>query len=860
MRPLPPAFDADHYRRANPALASLDDEAAARDYAESGRTGGRVASPAALREGLTALIDTGRPALEIGPFCNPLLTGEQVHYSDVLDADGLRARAAEIGIGPARCPERIHHVGGLGDVAERFDAVLSSHAIEHQPDLVRHLEDVAALLDPGGRYFLIVPDRRYCLDHYLPDSSLADILAAYQEERTRHPAASVVEHAALTTHNDCVRHWRGDHGAIDPAEQARRAGRALHEYRSAEGRYVDVHSWQFTPASFATLIAALGEAGLCAFEAERVYDTPRDRNEFCAVLRLAGPRRRSPRRGRSSATRVLQTADPIRYAPMLAQTGRNVAQYCDRLGLRYEAYVGVRRGRWSWQATFNRILMLRDLLDAGFTGWALYLDADAYIRDFDFDLPAFLRERGDRAALFAAAGVEVEAWDVNAGVAFVNFGHPLGRLLVERWHARFLAIPDAWLDEASDWTHPHDQDLLQAILREDSTLIDAIEVLPLDLINSAHARFVRQHVRAHHGSFAERLREIGAEAQAALVAGGGEPAVPHANGRSRELGRLLHPAEAAPPLRIAPDAAPDVERAATLVEAWRAAPHRHATPDEAAFARLLDAGDANAVAAALAALGRSPVAHGHLGGARQHRRCEQDAAFAAQRALQTRDALFSLAEIVGARPAQVPDAGPWGIAAEQDAAALARAIGRTLGFALRPPPAIGAHLGIDVDGGAILHLRMIEAAHTAWRLASLGDLLVDGVTEIGGGVGLNAWYARESGLASYRIAAPPVLAIVQAYLLGTDAAVGDFAAPAGLLLADEILLRMDEAEVEERLAAARAAGARALFAIDHEGSRDAAGIPVTVSARVAAAGGWRRVSRARHALRAGYLEELFIPA
>ena len=88
----------------------------------------------------------------------------------------------------------------------------------------------------------------------------------------------------LTTHNDAVAHWRGEHG--DPAaDRAARAALAAGEMARSGAQYVDVHAWQFTPASFRAVVAALGARGLCGLRVERVYDTVLDHHEFTAVLR-----------------------------------------------------------------------------------------------------------------------------------------------------------------------------------------------------------------------------------------------------------------------------------------------------------------------------------------------------------------------------------------------------------------------------------------------------------------------------------------------------------------------------------------------------------------------------------------------
>lgn len=97
-------------------------------------------------------------------------------------------------------------------IDEQFEIVVSSHCIEHQPDIVRHIQAVEKLLIDGGCYALRIPDRRYCHDHYLPDSTLAAVLDAYYAERKVHSLKSVIEAKALVTHNNAWRHWFGSHG------------------------------------------------------------------------------------------------------------------------------------------------------------------------------------------------------------------------------------------------------------------------------------------------------------------------------------------------------------------------------------------------------------------------------------------------------------------------------------------------------------------------------------------------------------------------------------------------------------------------------------------------------------------------
>jgi SAM-dependent methyltransferase len=283
---LPPEFETGSYLLYNPDLSGLSAQALAAHYETHGRAEGRRANALGSRIDFAGLILPDADALEIGPFCSPLLHGRHTKYFEVLPQATLRERAESFGIPAADVP-RIDYVSPTGDLSvvdRAFDVVLSSHCLEHQPDVVGHLRAVERLLRPGGRYFLLIPDRRYCFDHYLSDSSLADVVEAFEQRRTYHTLKSVLEHRVLTTHNDSRRHWAGDHGTFMEDFQTRMAG-ALAEYGAVAGGYVDVHAWYFTPESARTVFAALRALDYTRFEIERLYPTRRGENEFWLVLR-----------------------------------------------------------------------------------------------------------------------------------------------------------------------------------------------------------------------------------------------------------------------------------------------------------------------------------------------------------------------------------------------------------------------------------------------------------------------------------------------------------------------------------------------------------------------------------------------
>lgn len=270
--------------RLYPDLAEFSDADLLRHYEMHGRSEGRVASPAATREGLLALAQTDRPILEIGPFANPQFRGENVEYLDVFDAAELKRRAEDADLDPDHCPDHIDYLDGLDTVPEgRFHIVFSSHAVEHQTDLIGHLKAAARALTDDGLYFLVIPDKRFCFDHFRAESSVGEILEAHIEGRQRHPLRHVVDQIAGSAHNDPHRHWAGDHGEPEGLN-ASNLFAALHHFEEAKGGYLDVHGWRLTPFTFRRAVALAYEMGLSPLAPLRVYDTPRGRFEFTAVL------------------------------------------------------------------------------------------------------------------------------------------------------------------------------------------------------------------------------------------------------------------------------------------------------------------------------------------------------------------------------------------------------------------------------------------------------------------------------------------------------------------------------------------------------------------------------------------------
>jgi len=284
---FPPELDCAIYRKLHSDLAGMSDEQLREHYETFGRAEGRAANELLSRGDFTALIPNWWRTLEIGPFCNPVSVGPNVAYCDVLSQEELKRRAAQQGLNPETVPAITYLLGseGLDRISEKFHAVVSSHNIEHQPNIVGHLQQVERRLEVvGGRFFVLIPDKRYCFDRFIPESSIAQVIDSYENRRSVHSLQSVIEHRAMTTHNDASRHWQNIR-MQRPRISKDLIKAAIAEWRAANGDYVDVHAWYFTPDSFSEIINTLHTLDLIGLRVERIYPTRYACHEFWTILR-----------------------------------------------------------------------------------------------------------------------------------------------------------------------------------------------------------------------------------------------------------------------------------------------------------------------------------------------------------------------------------------------------------------------------------------------------------------------------------------------------------------------------------------------------------------------------------------------
>jgi hypothetical protein len=232
--------------------------------------------------------------LEIGGGYNPRYVKSchpRAYHLDHCSTEQLRAKfAADPGV--AHQVDKVQEIDFVfvGTPIEtlvpsnlRFDLIYGSHVLEHQVDLIGHLQSLEKLLEPGGRVIQMIPDLRTCFDALRYPSVTSDALLVHLKRPTIHQGKQVFDGISREIDkNHGYRMRAGDFEGVQFRTSLARAYQAMLDAERDGQAYTDTHAWTFTPESFRLImleLRLLGLTGLCA-----TYVSPQYGNQFCAVL------------------------------------------------------------------------------------------------------------------------------------------------------------------------------------------------------------------------------------------------------------------------------------------------------------------------------------------------------------------------------------------------------------------------------------------------------------------------------------------------------------------------------------------------------------------------------------------------
>lgn len=251
----------------------------------------------ARQRALDAVCPSGRLGVELGPLNRPLIQREDgdILYADHRSTDDLRAKYAghDAVIGPDA--QRIVDVDlvlehqslaeALGPRAP-VDYIVASHVMEHIPDPIGWLNDLAAVLREGGVIFLAVPDKRFTFDYHRRPSTTAELVGHHIAGAKLASPTQVFDYVSRVAEVDPFAVWAGRERDPKPIFEGQLA-RALDDARNvaAQGTYYDAHCTVYTPVSFLAVFREVIELGLIPFEIARLDPTEHNTIEFFATLR-----------------------------------------------------------------------------------------------------------------------------------------------------------------------------------------------------------------------------------------------------------------------------------------------------------------------------------------------------------------------------------------------------------------------------------------------------------------------------------------------------------------------------------------------------------------------------------------------
>lgn len=221
---------------------------------------------------LLADIDlNGRIGLEIGALHHPVLTrtDAKVLYVDHASTEDLRTKyAGDEAVGEVVDVDVVWGDRPLGDGLDeaigpnaRVDFVVASHVLEHIPDPVGWLNELAGVLRPGGVIALSIPDKRYCFDVRRRPTDVSEVIEAHLMGRKQPPLGATFDFWTKYDQVDTAELWAG---AAPPPGEPLRDDEALERTRAAaaSGGYSDVHCWVLTPGTILEVLRRLFDLDL----------------------------------------------------------------------------------------------------------------------------------------------------------------------------------------------------------------------------------------------------------------------------------------------------------------------------------------------------------------------------------------------------------------------------------------------------------------------------------------------------------------------------------------------------------------------------------------------------------------------
>lgn len=173
---------------------------------------------------------------------------------------------------------------GFYENKEKFDVVVASHVLEHMPDIIFSIRDIAGILKSGGIFCIVYPDKRYCFDHFRQSASFRDAYNVFVNGVEFNAPMVLDFFLSSISENNPFKFWSND-SILDLLEK--KDFKTVKEYFEAAKSGVqmdDVHYWPFTDWDFLFFLYQCTSAGLLPFRCIDFIPTQENDQQFFVAL------------------------------------------------------------------------------------------------------------------------------------------------------------------------------------------------------------------------------------------------------------------------------------------------------------------------------------------------------------------------------------------------------------------------------------------------------------------------------------------------------------------------------------------------------------------------------------------------
>lgn len=233
------------------------------------------------KEKVLRYINKNGHGIEVGPSHRPIAPkkeGYKSHIIDHMSREQLIIKYKDHHVNLENIEEvdfvwRGENYSQLTGKDKYYDWIIASHVIEHTPDLIGFLNDCDTILKDDGVISLVVPDKRYCFDHYRPITGISKIIDNHFQKTTIHTSGTVAEYFLNVVSKAGNIAWNssatGKYNFVHSLENALQGMKSVLN----ENAYLDVHAWCFVPHSFRLIVHDLFCLGLIPFQEVGFFQT-----------------------------------------------------------------------------------------------------------------------------------------------------------------------------------------------------------------------------------------------------------------------------------------------------------------------------------------------------------------------------------------------------------------------------------------------------------------------------------------------------------------------------------------------------------------------------------------------------------